>query len=193
MATAGKESVVALTLGAIGTLLVWSGITGKNWTAALRDLIAGQSPTEAGKIPIVSGPVNDATSSETGVLAGAPPANASKTAWIVAMLAALGAPPTPANISSLNNWIARETPWPPVSANNPLNTTQQESGSHSVNSVGVQAYPSAAVGITATVQTLENGRYPNIVRALRAGKGLAGSGPWNSELSTWSGGGYSSV
>jgi len=53
---AGKESVVALTIGAIGTLLVWSGISGKNWTAALRDLIAGQSPTEAGKIPIVSAP-----------------------------------------------------------------------------------------------------------------------------------------
>lgn len=57
MATAGKESVVVLGLGAIGTLLVWSGIKGKNWTAVLRDLIAGQSPTEAGKIPIVSAPI----------------------------------------------------------------------------------------------------------------------------------------
>jgi hypothetical protein len=193
---AGKTPVTVLGIGAVGVLLAWSGLKGKKWTAGLRDLIAGQSAEEAGDVTIEGTPASIANvtgQSETGVASGAPPANASEKAWIVAMLAALGALPTAANIKSLTNWIARETPWPPVSKNNPLNTTQLESGSRSVNSVGVQAYPSAATGINATVTTLENGRYPAIVAALRAGRGLSGTGPWNAELATWSGGGYSSV
>lgn len=180
---------------AAGAVLVWSGLKGARVSASLKSLISGQPPSGANAEPVgtPAGSAGGVGSSETGVLSGAPPANASETAWIVAMLAALGAPPTPANLASLKNWIARETPWPPVSANNPLNTTQPAAGSHPVNSVGVQAYPSAATGINATVITLENGNYPAIVAALRAGKGLAGSGPWNAELSKWSGGGYDSV
>jgi hypothetical protein len=186
----GKGIAYAMMAG--GGLFVYSGAKGFSILKAVQNIVQGASPTK-GQTTSLIGVGNTATNSETGVQAGAPPANASEDAWIIAMLAALGAPPTPSNMSSLKNWIQRETPWPPVSANNPLNTTQAESGSHSVNSVGVQAYPSAATGINATVTTLENGRYPAIVAALRAGKGLAGTGPWNAELSTWSGGGYSSV
>lgn len=194
MAVSGVNGLgVAAVAG--GAVLVWSGLKGAAVSASLKSLISGSAPAGTNTSPIgtPAGSGSGADSSETGVATAAPPANASEKAWIVAMLTALGAPPTSANISSLTNWIARETPWPPVSSNNPLNTTQPAAGSHPVNSVGVQAYPSAAVGINATVITLENGNYPHIVAALRAGTGLAGSGPWNPELSKWSGGGYDSV
>lgn len=68
---AGKGTAAALALAAAGTLLAWSGIKGKNWTAVLRDLIAGQSPLEAGTIPIVasSGSATEAIDS-SGVVPG---------------------------------------------------------------------------------------------------------------------------
>jgi hypothetical protein len=68
---AGKGTAAALALAAAGTLLAWSGIKGKNWTAGLRDLIAGQSPLEAGSIPIVpsSGSASEAVDT-SGVVPG---------------------------------------------------------------------------------------------------------------------------
>jgi hypothetical protein len=51
---------------------------------------------------------------------------------------------------------------------NPLNTTQNGFGGQSQNSVGVKAYPTIDTGIQATIATLLNGRYPNIVTNLRA-------------------------
>jgi hypothetical protein len=175
-----------------GAVLVYSGAKGYSILKAAQNLAQGKAAND-GQSTILIGTGNTATDSETGVQSGAPPANASEKAWIVAMLAALGAPPTAANISSITNWISRETPWPAVAKYNPLNTTQESPGATQYNSVGVRNYTSPANGIIATVQTLENGNYQAIVAALRSGSGLAGSGPWNSELSTWSGGGYSSV
>lgn len=52
---------------------------------------------------------------------------------------------------------------------NPLDTTQPEPGSWSVNSAGVQHYASWGQGLHATVVTLRNGRYPAMIAALRAG------------------------
>jgi hypothetical protein len=186
MSNVNGNAVIAI---AAGTVFVWAGAKGYSVLKAVQNITTGNAAgTGQSSASLLS-----VDQSETGVATSAPPANASESAWIKSLLSALSAPDTAANESSLTNWIARETPWPPVSANNPLNTTQVMGGSHSVNSVGVQAYPSASVGITATVTTLENGFYPAIVAALRAGTGLAGCGPWNSELSSWSGGGYSSV
>ena len=51
---------------------------------------------------------------------------------------------------------------------NPLNTTLRQPGSWNYNSAGVQNYPSAAVGIGATVKTLTNGYYVGIVNDLRS-------------------------
>jgi hypothetical protein len=111
--------------------------------------------------------------------------------FTVALLSALGAPATVANTSSLAGWYAREGT---SAANNPLASTETESGSTQFNSAGVQNYPNATVGVAATVATLNNGRYPAIVMALKAGQGLAaGNGQVQQELLTWSGGGYSSV
>lgn len=115
----------------------------------------------------------------------------SNSAFAAALLTAMGAPQSTQNLSSLNGWFSREGT---KAAFNPLATTQLESGSTQFNSAGVQNYTSQAQGVAATVATLENGRYPAIVMALQAGQGLAaGNGQVQSELMTWSGGGYSSV
>jgi hypothetical protein len=53
---------------------------------------------------------------------------------------------------------------------NPLNTTQGMPGATSMNSVGVKAYSSWAVGLRATVITLHNGFYDGILAALRRGE-----------------------
>jgi hypothetical protein len=107
-------------------------------------------------------------------------------------MSTLGAPDSSANIASLTHWIARETPWPPVAKNNPLNTTLNAPGATIFNRVGVKNYPTAAEGVGANANTLLGG-YPNIVAALRAGHGLGGGGSFSAELLKWSGGGYSSV
>jgi hypothetical protein len=53
---------------------------------------------------------------------------------------------------------------------NPFNTTQRMPGSEAYNRVGVQHYPSARVGVDATVKTLLNDRYTALVQAIREGR-----------------------
>ena len=52
---------------------------------------------------------------------------------------------------------------------NPLNTTEPWPEATDYNSAGVKNYPTGAAGIAATAATLTNGRYPGILRDLRAG------------------------
>lgn len=123
------------------------------------------------------------------VLTAAGPGEAGYTA---AVFAALGAPDTAANASSMAAWISHETPWPPVASWNAMNTTLPMSGSWVFNSVGVQSYPSESEGVQATASTLLGG-YPLIVASLRSGAGLCGNPSLAGEFLTWSGGGYSEV
>jgi hypothetical protein len=178
-----------LAIAGVGAIFLWSGLTGKSWSQILRYVISGQNPTQAEATQATSQVAAlDAASSNTGGNVTGP-ANASETAWITALFTALGVPATQANISSMSAWIAKETPWPPVASNNPLNTTQSAAGATTYNSAGVKNYPNAAVGLSATVATLHG--YPAIIARLRTGQGLCG---WTSdEFSTWSGGGYSGV
>jgi hypothetical protein len=104
------------------------------------------------------------------------------------VLTGIGAPITAANIRSIILWIHREGGG---GTNNPLNTTEKEPGSTDFNSVDVQNYRSATQGVNATITTLENGNYNDIVSALHSGKGLMGRS--FTGLSTWSGGGYNTV
>jgi hypothetical protein len=118
--------------------------------------------------------------------------------YIAAVLSAVGAPDTAANQRSMTDWGALEGCWGCTGRNNQWDTTKPEPGSTWFNTFysngvaqHVQNYPSAAEGVRATAATLLGG-YPVIVSALRAGSGICGSG-FASELSTWSGGGYSEV
>jgi hypothetical protein len=60
------------------------------------------------------------------------------------------------------------------------------------NSVGVANYSTPADGAAADAAAIQQRFYPDILAALKAGKGLDTSS-YASELSTWSGGGYTSI
>ena len=100
------------------------------------------------------------------------PAGSSYTAasWAAALLTAGGWPRTSCNVSAITAWERAEGGhWANTARFNPLNTTQPEPGSWSMNSAGVQAYPSWRSGFAATLATLGNGHYPAILSALSAG------------------------
>jgi hypothetical protein len=82
------------------------------------------------------------------------------------VLRAIGSPVTAANVHWFEAWANLENT---AARNNPLATTQTETGSTPLpgNSAGVQQYPTAAAGIKATAQTLEG--YPSIVAAFKSG------------------------
>ena len=86
--------------------------------------------------------------------------------WQAQILKGVGAPVTPANLQFVNAWARAEGG---RASNNPFNTTQPAGGASSYNSVGVRNYVSPQQGIQATIQTLNNGRYGDILSALRQG------------------------
>lgn len=109
--------------------------------------------------------------------------------WAVAILGALGAPVTTANVYSLAGWFLREGGG---GQNNPMNTTL---GSEypAINSDGVRNFPTPEIGVAETVATLENG-YSNVVASFRAGTGLEHPNAATAgELLKWSGHGYSYI
>lgn len=86
--------------------------------------------------------------------------------WQAVFLKAVGAPVTPANVRFADAWAQAEGG---DATNNPFNTTQPAAGASSYNSVGVRNYGTPEQGIQATAQTLLNGRYGNILAALKQG------------------------
>lgn len=88
-----------------------------------------------------------------------------------AILAAIGTTPTDTNINLLVAWELCEqktgqegNAW---AWNNPLSTTEPSYGGTAANEAGVRQYPTQADGAAATAATLENGRYPTILKALQ--------------------------
>jgi hypothetical protein len=121
-------------------------------------------------------------------------------AWARAVLAALGAPGTTANVQTMVDWFANEGA--PHDLNNPLNLQTPYGGSTVSTadgdppSVGIQAYPSPADFVAAFPIEMTKGSYPAIVAALKAGTGLEGSAATPEiadELAVYSGGGYNSI
>ena len=110
---------------------------------------------------------------------------ASWSGWEQQLLRALGVPVTKTNVSSLAEWQRREGG---TAAFNPLNTTQPAPGAGNYNSVGVRNYRSLQQGLNATVRTLRNGRYDDILQALGSNQPLGSQqslGVWGT--GTWSG------
>lgn len=182
---------VSLGMLAAGGLLTYAGVRGYSIPSALQKLIQGQSPSGAAKAAQISGtPASAGVTSSSGVGA-APAPSGSEKSWIDSFLTAAGAPLTAANESSVTAWISHEGDFA-SSGNNPLNTTQANSGSIGTkNSIGVQIFRTPSDGVNANVTALLNGFYGDIVMLLRSGQGLCGHSLQG--LSTWSGGGYSSV
>lgn len=105
--------------------------------------------------------------------------------WDEALLVALGVPVTKQNRRFLRGWQR----WEGGHTNNDakfnwLNTTKKTPGAvASINSVGVKAYRSFDDGIAATVETLRNGRYQDILDALGSGNPFKAAP--TAGLSTW--------
>lgn len=131
----------------------------------------------------------------SGGTSGDVTAGKSEKAFFTAVLKDLGAPATAANLSSMYDWARHEEPtFPPPFKWNPLNTTESMPGATYGGAEGhIGNYTSPTQGAEATAKTLQNGLYTAIVARLKSGKGLSGTGPWNAELSKWSGGGYSQL
>lgn len=91
--------------------------------------------------------------------------------WAIALLKRLGDPTTSANISALMAWMRAEGGhWENTAQFNPLNTTQAMPGdAGAMNDAGVRVFSSWDQGLEATVRTLQNGRYGQILQALKSG------------------------
>jgi hypothetical protein len=104
-------------------------------------------------------------------MAGGTPTQGAWISWATGVLNGIGAPATQNNYDTLWAWSKKESGGSPMSngsiLNNPLATTQKAAGSVSGNSAGVQSYPDVTSSVTATVQTLTNGLYPNILTSFR--------------------------
>lgn len=105
--------------------------------------------------------------------------------WKRDLLKRIGAPATRQNLEFLATWQR----WEGGHTNNDarfnwLNTTQKSPGAvRKINSVGVLAFDTYANGINATANTLNNGRYKDIVQSLRTGdpyknRPMAGLSTW---------------
>jgi hypothetical protein len=105
--------------------------------------------------------------------------------WARALLKAGGWPVTGCNVGAVEGWQRAEGSNPDW--RNPLDTTQREPGSHAINHVGVQSYPSWQTGFAATLTTLRNGYYPRVLTALAAGDDAqavaneVAASPWGTE------------
>jgi hypothetical protein len=128
------------------------------------------------------------------------PSGENQKAWSEAILNALGAPLTSANIVSIGYWMQNEAGKPPygiVGANNPINVSQPCCGGVPIQDDGdgvtfLQSYPTVADGVEAIAQYLNRGNYTQILADLKAGVGLNDSN-LASEISLYSGGGYSTI
>jgi hypothetical protein len=167
-----------------------------------------KTPTHA---PTTSAPSTAASTSQSvdsGGLTPQPtaeyqtPTGENQKAWSEAILNALGAPLTSENIISIGYWMQNEAGTPAsggiVGANNPINVSQPCCGGVPIQSDGdgvtfLQSYPTVADGVEAIAQYLNRGNYTQILADLKAGVGLMNDSSLASEISLYSGGGYSTI
>jgi hypothetical protein len=86
--------------------------------------------------------------------------------WAHDFLTRLGMPVTSENVRAVVAWERAEGTRAQF---NPLATTQNMPGATRFNSVGVKNYASYDDGIAANIKAITNGRYENVLAALRAG------------------------
>ncbi|HEY3878033.1 MAG TPA: hypothetical protein VGM12_05490 [Trebonia sp.] len=128
------------------------------------------------------------------------PSGENQKAWSEAILTALGAPLTSANIVSIGYWMQNEAGSPGygiVGANNPINVSQPCCGGVPIQDDGdgvtfLQSYPTVADGVEAIAQYLNRGNYTQILADLKAGEGLSDPN-LASEIGLYSGGGYTTI
>lgn len=142
---------MAVAAAAAGTLLVYAGVRGKQWTSGLRDLIAGQSPAEAASQPIAGTPADVANGTSAG----------ESTVGNAQAILGNGPVYTQAQIHSL--WLLAGGP-ASTAANATCHAMQESSGRTSVESsnpdggtnVGLWQLDTKGVGAGHTIAELKN-------------------------------------
>lgn len=152
-----------------GGYQIVGGVSGDTTTATQPDPQALAAVQLQNVVDVLSGrepqsiqPTQSATTPTATPGAGAPDTGN----FASDLLTGLGVPVTPENLRVIDAWMRAEGG---ASHNNPLNTTQGAPGASDFNSVGVKTYTSYQQGLQATIQTLTNGLYSNILDALRSG------------------------
>ena len=113
--------------------------------------------------------------------------NYTRETFAEAILTGLGYPVTKLAVTDIMSWEAAEGgAWNGGARYNPLNTTEPMSGAVDFNSAGVKDYTSWEQGLNATIKTLENGYYTDILNALSIGGTgdfgvTVGESPWGTE------------
>ena len=96
----------------------------------------------------------------------------SRAAWAALFLDAIpGCASWSGGVVACVAWMESERSWQIAARGalaNPLDTEERWFGSWNFNSAGVQNYPDQATGIAASVATITNGDYPELLAALRS-------------------------
>lgn len=109
------------------------------------------------------------------------------------VLQGIGAPVSAANLEFMAAWNQWESGTAAVQAKgtacyNPFNTEQQAAGSTPFTyAPNIPSYPDYQTGVTATIQTLTNGRYPNLLAMLKKGTSATATASVP-DLKTWGSG-----
>jgi hypothetical protein len=171
-----------------------SSPTPRHSATAAASMTPAQAPSTAQSSSAGSGSLTPQPTAEYQT-----PTGQNQKAWSEAILTALGAPLTSANIVSIGYWMQNEAGSPPngiVGANNPINVSEAGYGGTPIQDEGqgysLMSYPTVAQGVAATAAYLNNGSYGQIVADLKAGAGLSDPS-LASELQVYSGSGYSTI
>jgi hypothetical protein len=128
--------------------------------------------------------LNQLQSPSTSATTGTTPAGAAtndREKWAHDFLTQLGMPVTTENVKLMVAWQKAEGTRAQF---NPLATTQNMPGATRFNSVGVKNFATYDDGITANIKAITNGRYENVLAALRKGDSAVATanaiaaGPW---------------
>jgi hypothetical protein len=158
-----------------------SATQSSGFSSALAQAQSGLDPNR-----VTSGSDSSATTSisgtaDTAAATPAGPATTDREKWGQDFLTRLGMPVTAENVRVMVAWQQAEGT---RAKYNPLATTQNMPGATKFNSVGVKNFVSYDDGLTANIKAITNGRYANILSALKAGNNAQGvaqaiaNSPW---------------
>jgi hypothetical protein len=150
--------------GVLGASNIGTGTSADTSTAQNNSFAAALSQAQGAPAAAAAGAAGAAAPTSSGTLNRA---GVDSVQWARDFLTKVGMPITSENVRAVSAWEQAEG----TSASfNPLATTQSGfSGETRFNSVGVKNYATYQDGIDANAHALLNGRYTNILDALRAG------------------------
>ncbi|MGQ0824457.1 MAG: hypothetical protein ACT4OX_05385 [Actinomycetota bacterium] len=155
---AGVQARISQIVGRFSAPGVAGGVLGAGETDEVADFASTLARAESASATADAGIAGAGTTSDAGV---------DPVKWAHDFLDALSMPKTAENVSAMTAWQQAEG----TSARfNPLATTQGGfDGATKFNSVGVKNYASYEDGIAANIRAITNGRYENVLAALRRG------------------------